>query len=104
MQFPEAVAYDVEELKRYLRRVTTVQTKYPGLAKYDTERVKRHEALVVNPKACLVRALSAAETEAKTLQEYYARLLPLIYGNVKPAFEEAFAAFKTCALALLETL
>jgi len=103
-QFPGVVAHDVKIFEQYLTRVTTVQTKYPGLAKYDTEGVKRREAFVANPKACLLRALSATETEAKTLQEYYTRLLRLIYGNVKPTFEEAFAAFKTCALALLETL
>jgi hypothetical protein len=49
-------------------------------------------------------ALTVAESEEKTHQEYQDVLMPLIYGPARPTFGEAFSVFKPAALAFLETL
>lgn len=84
--------------------VDKAKAQFPGLVEYDTYEFRRHEAFAKDPKACLLDALVAAESEEQTLHEYQSRLIPLIYGGVKPEFNEAFQAFKACSLTLLETL
>lgn len=84
--------------------VEKAKTHFPELVAYDAVEFDRHEAFGNNPKACLLGALIAAETEEQTISEYQTRLMPLIYGSIKPSFEEAFQVFKSCSLALLDTL
>lgn len=77
---------------------------FSALVAYDVKEFKRHEAFANNPKACLLGALAAAESEQQTKSEYVKRLMPLVYGSTKPGFEVAFQAFKTCSRTLLDTL
>ncbi|CBJ39702.1 conserved hypothethical protein (plasmid) [Ralstonia solanacearum CMR15] len=84
--------------------VEKAKTHFHKLVTYDTEEFKRHENFVKDPKACLLNALTVCENEAQTLKEYQNRLMPLVYGNVQPEFQVAFAVFKACALELLGTL
>lgn len=84
--------------------VDKAKAHFPELVAYDVQEFNRHEAFCQDPKACLLQALAVAETEAQTIREYQTRLRPLVYGSTRPGFEEAYPVFKTCALALLETL
>lgn len=84
--------------------VEKAKVHFRELVAYDQDEFKRHADFVKDPKACLLNALAICETEAQTQEEYQTRLMPLIYGNKQPQFEEAFAVFKACAQELLDTL
>ena len=53
------------------------------------------------PIAVLERALNQVRGDAQTRAEYESNLLPLIYGNFKPHFDESFASFERVARRLL---
>ncbi len=74
------------------------------LVAFDVKEFTQHEAFTIAPKECLSATLALAETEPQTKAEYRTRLLPLIYGNIKPSFSDAFAVFKTSSEALIATL
>lgn len=78
--FPELVAGDIEEFGR----------QFPPLQQ--------------DPRGVLGEALSLAETDPQTIQEYNTNLLPLIYGAMRPTFVEAFASFKAVAQDLIGEL
>lgn len=84
--------------------VDKAKANFAALVGGDVEEFNRHEEFVRNPKQCLLGALANAETEAQTISEYQTRLMPLVYGNIKPDFNEAFRVFKTCSQILLDTL
>lgn len=56
---------------------------------------------LTDPFGILSRALDQAKTDSQTPDEYEQNLLPLVYGNFKPDFDEAFATFERVARALL---
>jgi hypothetical protein len=76
---------------------------FAELIAFDVREFTHHPAFCENPKACMLAALQAAQTETQTITEYQNRLLPLIYGDNKPSFAQAFDVFKASSLALLET-
>lgn len=78
--------------------------QFKNLVQFDVEEFSQHQEFVQNPKQCLLSALYAAEFEEQTINEYQTRLLPLIYGAVRPNFSEAFAEFKKCSEILIGTL
>ena len=80
------------------------KARFAELVCCDVEEFNRHAEFVKNPKKCLLGALAIAETEAQTISEYQTRLMPLVYGNIKPVFSEAFRVFKTCSQILLDKL
>lgn len=84
--------------------VDKAKAHFPELVAYDMKEFDRHEEFAKAPKACLLGALTAAETEEQTISEYKTRLMPLVYGATKPSFEEAFKVFKSCSVELLNTL
>lgn len=84
--------------------VTKAKSHFADLVDFDLGEFTQHSAFTENPKDCLSSALKAAETEEQTITEYRTRLLPLIYGNTKPSFAEAFQVFKTSSHDLLSTL
>jgi predicted nucleotidyltransferase component of viral defense system len=84
--------------------VEKAKAHFPELVAFDAREFDRHEAFGLNPKACLLGALLAAETESQTIDEYQKRLMPLVYGSIKPGFDEAFQVFKSCSRTLLDTL
>ncbi len=77
---------------------------FAALVEFDREEFKGYQAFIDDPKACLLSALAAAENEEQTVNEYDTRLLPLVYGAVKPNFATAFASFKTVSQNLLNRL
>lgn len=84
--------------------VQRAQQHFAALVKYDTTEFDRHEAFSKNPKETMASSLEVAENEQQCINEYNTRLIPLIYGDLKPSFEEAFSVFKVCSLDLLATL
>lgn len=52
----------------------------------------------------LTQALEELRTDARTQREYEQNLLPLIYGNVRPPYQESFKSFEAVAKALLAAL
>lgn len=54
-----------------------------------------------SPVAVLAKALTQVRADAQTHAEYELNLLPLVYGNFKPHFNEAFASFERVARRLL---
>jgi hypothetical protein len=48
--------------------------------------------------------LGEIASDAQTISEYADKLIPLIYGQHKPPFNEAFGVFKDVANKLLGTL
>ena len=84
--------------------VEKAKCHFPDLVAFDANEFKHDVAFVKNPKDCLSKALETAETDAQTIKEYQTRLIPLIYGDIKPGFTEAFAVFKSSSQALIATL
>lgn len=84
-----------------LERATT---HFKDLLDFDVQEFTKHAAFIEDPAACLAQALIAIETDRQTQTEYETRLLPLIYGEIRPSFEEAFVVFRRCALRLIEIL
>jgi hypothetical protein len=54
-----------------------------------------------NPAGVMTAALDQSRAEQQTRDEYEKNLLPLIYGDFKPTFAEAFATFERVARTLL---
>ena len=77
---------------------------FGDLVDFDRKEFRLHEAFVEDPKRFLMAALTVAESEEKTHQEYQDVLMPLIYGPIRPTFVEAFSVFKPAALAFLGAL
>lgn len=62
---------------------------------------KQHPAFVADPYGVLRSALGRSKCDRQTRDEYERNLLPLIYGDFKPRFDEAFASFEQVAETLL---
>lgn len=77
---------------------------FAALVDLDRTEFNDHEAFFVDAKGCLEWSLFMAEYEEQTLREYNSRLLPLIYGAVRPDFASAFSAFKQAGTMFLGTL
>ena len=45
----------------------------------------------------MTRALAQIGADEQSRAEYEQNLLPLVYGNLKPHFDEAFASFEKVA-------
>jgi len=84
--------------------VEAAMPHFDSLVKYDRAEFPHHKSFVEEPKQCMAAALATAQHEPQTRQEYQQVLMPLIYGETKPSFDEAFDEFKVTARALLETL
>lgn len=79
-------------------------THFRTLVEFDRTEFKGHQAFADDAQACLSAALMAAAEEEQTIREYNLRLMPLVYGNVKPEFSLAYASFKSVSEKLLGTL
>jgi predicted nucleotidyltransferase component of viral defense system len=79
--------------------------QFKALVDYDVgEFGKQYEAFAKNPKQVLLDALAQAETDAQLQDEYRQHLLPLVFGQARPSYQEAFQVFKRCAESLLPVL
>lgn len=65
---------------------------------------RQHPDFLADPAEVLTGALALIGTHAKTRNEYEQNLLPLIYGNFRPSFEESFASFNRLASEMLASL
>jgi predicted nucleotidyltransferase component of viral defense system len=75
---------------------------FSTLVRGDTEEFGRQQPdFLEDPFGVLSRALDQVKTDSQTRDEYEQNLLPLVYGNFKPHFDEAFTVFERVARALL---
>lgn len=75
---------------------------FPDIMQNDSEAYgSQQEDFGANPTAILLKTLAGTEKNASLAKDYEDRLLPLIFGGVKPSFEDAFANFKVVASTLL---
>lgn len=74
------------------------------LVEVDRQEFKGHQQFTDNARACLSSALDAAEQEEQTIREYNLRLMPLVYGNIRPDFASAYASFKLVSELLLKNI
>ncbi len=84
--------------------VERAKEHFHALVAYDTQEFDRDPNFSTNPKQTMLNALNVAETEQQCIEEYNTRLIPLIYGDLRPSYQDAFAVFKQCALELLSTI
>lgn len=63
----------------------------------------QHPEFAEDPYAVLRESLASSRVDAQTRNEYERNLLPLVYGDFKPHFDEAFVSFEAVASALLAT-
>lgn len=84
--------------------VEKAKLQFKNLVQFDVKEFSQHQEFVQNPRECLLSALSRAEFDEQTINEYETRLLPLIHGVVRPNFSDAFAVFKRSSEALICTL
>ncbi|MGG1948955.1 nucleotidyl transferase AbiEii/AbiGii toxin family protein [Trinickia sp. NRRL B-1857] len=77
---------------------------FKDLVDFDRIEFPKHKAFVDDPATCMKTALGEIESDAQTIGEYTDKLTPLIYGQHKPPFKEAFGVFKDVANKLLGTL
>lgn len=75
---------------------------FNALVAEDIEQFGRqYPEFANNPWAVLRQSLADAESDTKLVTEYRQFLLPLIFGQVRPSYQDAFAIFKLCANELL---
>lgn len=84
--------------------VDRAATHFRNLVEFDRSEFQHHAAFVTDPAACLQTALGEIGADTQTISEYASKLIPLIYGNDRPTFDEAFRAFNDAANRLLGTL
>lgn len=80
------------------RRVSQAEPEQNG------SEFPKHKAFVDDPATCMKTTLGEIASDAQTISEYADKLIPLIYGQHKPPFNEAFGVFKDVANKLLGTL
>ena len=79
--------------------------QFKALVDYDvSEFGVQYEAFAKNPKQTLLDALAKTEGDSKLHEEYKTRLIPLVFGPVRPSYPEAHQVFSQCADALLQSL
>jgi predicted nucleotidyltransferase component of viral defense system len=64
----------------------------------------QHPEFAERPYEILSAALTQLVSDSQTAQEYQENLLPLVYGQDRSAFEDAFSTFATTANQLLATI
>lgn len=70
----------------------------------QAELGQQHPEFLEDPIAVLEKALQSIGGEVSTREEYERNLLPLVYGNFKPGFDESFASFRSLATAMLASI
>lgn len=96
-------------LVRHIYDVHCIVTRSPELAEISSpafatlvrgdvaEFGRQHGEFADDPLGMLKRALALSGADEQSRAEYEQNLLPLVYGNVKPHFDEAFASFEKVA-------
>jgi len=96
-------------LVRHIYDVHCIFTHSPALAEISSpafatlvrgdvaEFGRQHREFADDPLGVLTRALAQIGADEQSRAEYEQNLLPLVYGNIKPHFDEAFASFQKVA-------
>ena len=78
---------------------------FQALVVFDIQEfAQQFPPFAVDPKAVLLAALEQAERDPAIREDYEARLLPLVFGSVRPGFDEAYGVFRQQAEFLLDVL
>ncbi|MFW9270470.1 nucleotidyl transferase AbiEii/AbiGii toxin family protein [Pseudomonas sp. NR3] len=78
---------------------------FKKLVEFDAAEFGRQfPPFAANPGNVMQRALDQTSSDAAIRGQYDARLMPLIFGSVRPSFDEAFTVFREHAEALIRTL
>jgi hypothetical protein len=64
----------------------------------------QHPEFDASPGPVLLNTLGLARTNEVLVHQYTDRVLPLIYGNERPSYPEAFGSFDLVARTLLEVV
>lgn len=103
-------------LVRHIYDVHCIHTQQPALVEQalpvfselvagdQAELGQQHPEFLEDPGAVLGEALQAIGSDVATRDEYEQNLLPLVYGNFKPGFDESFASFQCLAAAMLASI
>lgn len=91
--------YDVHCIfARYPELMEVSAGAFIALVQGDVTEFGRQQAdFANNPFGVLERALAKVGEDEQSRVEYEENLLPLVYGNFKPHFDEAFASFRHVA-------
>lgn len=85
--------------------VTSAAIAFPSLVKQDgMEFGKQFPPFGEHPLSVLDRALQESENDEQSQEEYQQNLLPLIYGDLRPSYPQAFSSFKKVADEMLRTI
>ena len=78
---------------------------FKSLVEFDAlEFGRQFPPFADNPGNIMQDALHQASLDVEIRSQYDARLMPLIFGAVRPSFDEAYAVFRQHAEALIRTL
>ncbi|WP_434673922.1 nucleotidyl transferase AbiEii/AbiGii toxin family protein [Pseudomonas sp. R1-15] len=78
---------------------------FKKLVEFDAAEFGRQfPPFAADPGKVMQGALNQINSDAVIRGQYDARLIPLIFGSVRPSFDEAFAVFREHAAALIRTL
>lgn len=98
--------YDVFCICRIDSQVTTRAAEgFKALVQFDTEEFgQQFPPFAVATTETLQSALVQAEQDSAIRQEYEKHLIPLVFGSVRPSFDEAYTVFRQQAEYLIGTL
>ncbi|HBP6460497.1 TPA: nucleotidyl transferase AbiEii/AbiGii toxin family protein [Pseudomonas aeruginosa] len=78
---------------------------FQALVAFDVQEFgQQFPPFATEPKAVLSAALGQAEKDPAIREDYDARLLPLVFGSVRPGFDEAYGVFRQQAEFLIDVL
>lgn len=85
--------------------IELAKTHFAKLVADDvTEFGNQFEAFAEAPRVTLLQALTSAASDKSCKEEYQRYLLPLIFGDTRPGYDEAFESFNYCATTLIQEL
>lgn len=98
--------YDVHRIHRRQPEVLAdARLAFPALVAGDQKEFgAQFPDFAEAPRLVLSGALRQARTDAKVKAEFTGNLLPLVYGDGTPVFEQAFGDFESVTATLLDTL
>jgi hypothetical protein len=78
---------------------------FKNLVEFDAlEFGRQFPPFAADPGNIMQKALHQARSDAVIRGQYDTRLMPLIFGSVRPSFDEAYAVFRRHAEALIQAL
>lgn len=98
--------YDVYCIVRHDQEVVIrAERHFNALIEFDVgEFGRQYPPFAHNAKNVMLSALEKAATDSSIQREYKSKLIPLVFGKVKPNFDEAYSIFRQSALKLIKML